>query len=116
MTAMSQAAMSASVIGLPSRGVSPPAAAVAATKASATARARGDLRVHMLDLSLAVDAPAGDAVVVLVGERERTGHRLLGLAPHGDELGAGRLHAAGFVPGAALQHRRLAVPVPRHVE
>src|SRR6266568_1550865 len=91
-TAMSQALMSASVIGLPRPGVS--AIAVPAPKASTRASANSGLRVDMLDPPAAVDAPAGDAVVVLVGERQRACHRLLGLAARGHELGAERLHGA----------------------
>src|SRR5262245_66495783 len=111
---MFQAVMSASAIGLPSPGVS--AAADPAPKASTTARARTGLRIDMLDLPVALDAPARDAVVVLVGERQRGCHRLLGLAARGHELGARRLYVAGLVPGAALQDDRLAVPAPRHAE
>src|SRR5262245_5690193 len=111
---MFQAVMSASVIGLPRPGVS--AAAVPAPKASTTARARTGLRIDMLDLPVAVDAPARDAVVVLIGERQRARHRFFGLAARSHELGASGLHVAGLVPGAALQHDRLAVPAPRHAE
>src|SRR5262245_34597180 len=111
---MFQAVMSASVIGLPRPGVS--AAAVPAPKASTTARTRTGLHIDMLDLPVALNAPARDAVVVLVGERQRTRHRLLGLAAGGHELGARRLHIAALIPGPALQHDRLAVPAPRHTE
>src|SRR6478609_5486220 len=94
-----QAAISASVIGLPSFGDS----AATATEPSVTASetASSDLRVDMLDLPVAADAPAGEAVVVLIGEGHRVGHRL---------------RVSGLVPGAALQHGGLAVPTPRHVE
>src|SRR5687767_14142479 len=60
---MSQAAMSCSVIGLPSLGVS---AHAAAETASAIAVGSSMLRVDMFDAPAAVDAPAGEAVVVLV--------------------------------------------------
>src|SRR5216117_1353340 len=83
ITATSQAAMSASVIGLPSLGAS--ACAATAPKATASAAARADLCVDMLDLPFAVDAPARDAVVVLVGESNRA-WRPLGLAAPRDEL------------------------------
>src|SRR5262245_38265414 len=120
MAAMSQAAMSASAIGLPRPGLSASATLAAsetlAPRRRASPAGSSRLCVDMLDLPLAVDAPAGEAVVVLVGEAERVGHRLLGLATHGDELGAGWLHAAGFIPGTALQHHRLAVPAPGHAE
>src|SRR5262245_18579194 len=113
MAATSQAATSASVIGLPSFGDCA-SAAPAPTAATSSAGSR-TLRVDMLDLPARVDAPAGEAVVMLVWEAERIG-RLLGLAARGDELGAQRLHVARFVPSAALDHHRLAVPAPRHAE
>src|SRR6516164_6916100 len=105
---MFQAAMSPSAIGLPSPGVS--AAAVPAPRAHASPKternkAKRSLRVDMLDLPFAVDAPAGDAVVMLVRESERSCDRLLGLATGRDELGARGLHVAGLVPSAALQDR-----------
>src|SRR5260370_41104442 len=109
---MFQAAMSASVIGWPECGDS--ASAVAAPNASVTTSAGRSLRVHMLDPPGAVDAPAGDAVVVLVRERERRCQWLLGLPAGGHELGAQRLHVAGLVPGTALQHDPPAVPPPPH--
>src|SRR5690242_4342656 len=65
------------------------------------------LRVDMLDLPFAVDAPAGDAVVMLVGEGERRRHRLPGLPALRHEVGAQRLRVAGLVPGAAPEDRRL---------
>src|SRR5262245_19929789 len=111
---MFQAAMSDSVIGWPARGGSANAAAV--PNASVMASAGRSLRVDMLDAPCAVDAPAGDAVVVLVGEGERGRHRLLGLPACGHELGTQRLHVTGLVPGAALQHHGLAVPAPGHAE
>src|SRR5262249_784893 len=76
--------------------------------------ARG-LCVDMFYLPLAVDRPAGEAVVVLVGEGERI-RRFLGLAALRDELGAQRLRVSAFVPGAALQDHRLSVPAPGHAE
>src|SRR5258708_39966831 len=110
---MSQALMSASLTGLPRCGASA-ANAAAEAKASATrsAAARG-LNIDMLDLPAALDRPGGEAVVLLVGKAEHVRH-FLGLAAHGDEIGAQRLHGAGIVPGAAGQARRLAVPAPRH--
>src|SRR5947209_14747803 len=115
---MFHGAISASVMGLPSPGVS----ALTAAKPSASAQPAAitatekALRIDMLDPPIGVDAPARDAVVVLVGEAERVGQWLLGLSARGDEFGAQRLHVAAFVPGAALQHHRLAVPAPRHTE
>src|SRR5882672_11637454 len=106
---MSQAAMSASEIRAPSPGDC--ASAVLEHSASATA----SLSVDMFDLPVAVHSPAREAVVVLVGERERA-RRFLGLAALRDELGAQRLSASALVPRAALQDNRLAVPAPRHAE
>src|ERR1700741_2739924 len=111
---MSQARMSASVMVLPRLGDC--AVAVPAAKARVAARAIKSLRVHMLDLPFAVDAPAGDAVVVLVDERERVLHRLRALPAQRDDLRARGLRVAGLIPGAALQDDRLTVPAPRHAE
>src|SRR3981189_2579341 len=113
---MSQAWISCSVTPFPmlgACGVGGSARAAPPPDASARSAATG-LCVDMLDLPLAVDPPARNAVVVLVGEGERRRDRGLGLAPRRHELGTQRLHVAGFVPGAALQNRRLAVPSPRH--
>src|SRR5262249_15089913 len=107
---MSQGAMSASVMRTPSPGES----AIAAPEMSART-ASSSLYVDMLHLPLAVDRPAREAVVVLVGERERI-RRLLRLAALSDEFGAQRLHVAAFVPRTALQDHRTAVPVPGHAE
>src|SRR5262245_8762963 len=109
------AAMSASVIGWPRFGPGW-ANAVLPANANRTAANAVALRVDMFHLPRGVDTPARDAVVVLVREAERIGHRLSGLAAHGDELGARRLNVAAFVPGAALQDRRPAGPVPRRAE
>src|SRR5215813_9161487 len=111
---ISHAAMSAAPNGLPRLG--PSAAAAPATSESAS-QMQGitPLRIDMLDLPRAVDGPAGDGIEVLV--RKRHGRRdRLQLAAVGDELGAGRLHVAGLVPGAALQDRGAAVPAPGHAE
>src|SRR5712691_4403620 len=113
MMAISHALMSASEIGFPSPGVS--AAAAPEPNVSATPSANSGLSVDMFDLPGVADAPAGDAVVVLVGESQRVGRRR-GLAPRGDELGPGRLEVAGLVPGAALQDHGLAIPAPGHTE
>src|SRR5438874_12824262 len=114
ITAMSQALMSASEIGFPSRGVW--ASAAPEPKASARTRATDGLSVHMFERPVAGYPPARDAVVVLVGEREKIRNRLLGFAPHGHELGASRLRVAGFVPGTALQDRGTTVPAPVRAE
>src|SRR5215831_5278945 len=111
--------MSASDSGLPRLGDGTPglcAKTALAPNASAAARANWGLRIDMFDFPFAVDAPAGDAVVVLIREGEWSGERLPGLAPRRDEFGTQGLHIAGLIPGAALQDRRLAVPAPRHLE
>src|SRR5262245_31774722 len=92
--------MSSSVMLLPRPGVS--ASAVPAPNTAVRARESRRLRVDMFDLPFAVDAPAGDAVVMLVRECERACDRSFGLAACGHELRTGRLHVAGLVPGAAL--------------
>src|SRR5580704_11712507 len=111
---MSQSASSASLTGLPRPGGSAAGAEPAMPSTSASERA-SCLPVDMLELPFAVDRPAGDDVHV--AHRER-GHRNvdLGLAALGEHLAAGRLHISGLVPGAALQHHRLAVPAPRRAE
>src|SRR5947209_1140705 len=105
---MFQTVMSASVIGWPRPGVS--ATAVPAPKPSTKARSKTGLCIDMFDLPIARDAPARNAVVVLVGERQRACHWLIGLTARSHELGAGWLHVAGLVPSAALQDDRLAIP------
>src|SRR5215467_10964825 len=110
-TSMFQPLMSASEMVLPRPGVS---ANAADPNASESARERTRLRVGMLDLPFAVDAPGRAAVVVLIGESQRVGHRTLGLAARGDEFGAGRLRVAALVPGAADEDHGLAVPAPGH--
>src|SRR5579871_2011265 len=117
---MSHGARSAGVIGFPrfgfKSGPSASAAPAAAIAMMPAAIARiADLRIDMPDLSLGVDRPTGDGVVVLAGEREHR-WRLGGLAALRYELFAGRLHVAGLVEGAALQDRGAAVPSPRHAE
>src|SRR5690348_4282855 len=98
---MSQAAMSASVTGLPRPGPSADATLAAKQSVSptvATPRVGGILLgVNMLDLPGAVDAPAGDAVEMMVEHRPDR-RNCLQFAALGDEFGAGRLHVAGLVP------------------
>src|ERR1051325_2521985 len=111
---MSQAAMSASVSGLPRAG--PSASTGPATRQSASPTAGTiALFVDMLDLPGALDSPTGNGVEVMV-QRRPDRRRRLQLAPRRDEFGPGRLRIARIVPGAALQHRRAAVPIPRHAE
>src|SRR5215467_2196618 len=108
---MSHNARSDSLIDWPRPGVS-----AAALDANMNAAAmRRFLRIDMFHLALAVDAPAGDDVHVSHRERSdgEVDFRLTALR---QDLGAGRLHVAGLVPGAALQHHRLAVPAPGHAE
>src|SRR5580704_15644188 len=113
-TLMSHVARSASLTGLPRPGRSAASAAPPSATAKATTAARR-LGVDMLDLPLVVGGPDRDHVHVPHGESR---HRRvdLGLAALGEQLAAGRLHVAGLVPGAALQHHRLAVPAPRRAE
>src|SRR4051794_17695104 len=110
---MSQALMSASLMGLPRPGASAKAAPAPRPATRRTAADSG-LRIDMFDLPVAVDAPAGEAVVVLIGEPEHVLDRGLGLPARRHEVGPQRLGIAGFVPGTALQHYRLAVPSPGH--
>src|SRR5437016_11355786 len=103
-TLMSQAAISAGVMGLPSSGpvAKAPVAATAAMAATSS-------RVHMLYLAVAIDSPARRPVVVLADER-RDGPNVLALAALGHDLRARRLHISRLVPRAALQDCGTAVP------
>src|SRR5438093_6581477 len=113
-TLMSHAPMAAGLIGWPRWGPAA-AAAPAASQSARHAAAIIPLGVHMLDLPRAVNRPAGDGVEVLV--RKRHGWRdRLHLPTFGHKLGAGRLHVAGLVPGAALQDGGTAVPAPGHAK
>src|SRR5580698_1007768 len=107
---MSQALMSASLTGLPRCGLSAANAAAEAQARATRSTVPRSLSIDMLDLPGARNSPRGEAVVVLVGKAEHVGH-FLGLAAHGDEIGAQRLHGAGIVPGPAGDDRRLAVPM-----
>src|SRR5262249_3306467 len=92
------------------------ATAALAANTSAAARATSGSRIHMFDLPIAVDAPAGDAVVVLVREGQGRGEGLSGLTPRRNEFRTQRLDVACLIPCTALKDRRLAVPTPRHLE
>src|SRR5215472_7673904 len=113
-TLISHAAISAGSIGLPRPGPSADATLAARQSISPTA---GDilLGVDMFDLPVAVDPPAGDGVEVLI-QHCPDRRNCLELTALGDEFGSGRLHVAGIVPGAALQGRGPAVPMPGHAE
>src|SRR5437763_8290867 len=114
MMAMSQGANSCAVVDFPRLGPSASAAPASMASASETAP-KQSLRVDMPDLPFPVHRPAGDAVEMLAreGQHRRWFRRLSALR---DNLGAGRLHVAALVEGAALQHGRTAVPAPGHAE
>src|SRR5438874_9518328 len=104
-TWISHAARSPCVSGCPRLGPAAIAGALATSSAAS-------LSVDMAHASIGIDRPARRAVVVLADEG---GHWRdpRALAARGDNLGARRLHVARVVPGATLQHRRPAVPLPR---
>src|SRR2546428_10674377 len=109
---MSHRARSASLTGLPSPGRSAATAAPPSISARGMTTARC-LPVDMLELPFVIGGPAGDDVHV---SHRESGHRNVDfwLAALGAHLGAGPLHVAGLVPGAALQDDRLAVPAAGH--
>src|ERR1700680_4878099 len=110
---MSQAAISAGLIGFPRFGAWAKAT-LAPSSVSTTANSRR-LRVDMLHLPAALDRPTGDGVVVLAGEaRHRRNSR--GFAARRHQLGSGPLRVASLVPRPALQYRGTAVPAPRRAE
>src|SRR5947209_380858 len=108
---MSHSARSASLTGLPNPGVS--ARAAVAQNPSETAAASRALRVDMLRLPVAVDGPGRNVIHVALGEG---GYRKVDrrCAALGEHFRLRRLDVSGLVPGAALQHDRLAVPAPGH--
>src|ERR1700730_13077239 len=112
---MSHSARSASLTGLPSPGRSAASAIIAPSVSARGTTAIKLLRINMLDLPFVVDGPARNDVHVPHRKR-RHGHVHLRSAAHGEHLVARRLPVAGFVPGAALQDDRLAVPAPGHPE
>src|SRR5438128_1177826 len=97
---MYQGAKSAGEIGWPNCAVCAPAVAVAAIRTAALKVTRSSIRIGRLPL--AVDGPGLHRVEVVVAAQPALG----------DELRARGLHHAGVVGGAALQHRRPAVPIP----
>src|SRR5262245_40346058 len=110
---MSQSTRSASVTGCPRSGLSADNAAPAENASVAATANR--LGVDIPGLSLAVDRPALDHVHVPHREGG-DGHIDTGLATLGRKLGTRRLHVAGLVPSATLQHDRLTVPAPGQAE
>src|SRR5690242_2107980 len=113
-TLMSQAAMSAGLIGFPRFGDWAEATAAVRASVSATANPKR-LRVYMLHLPAALDRPAGDRVAMLAGE---AGHcrNSRSFTARCHQLGPRGLLVAGLVPRPALQYRGAAVPSPRHAE
>src|SRR5579863_8526602 len=109
---ISQLAIAASSSGLPRCGVSAFDRLAVVTSRSAAAR-RAVLGVDMLHLAARCNAPAGDRVVVLIGEAQYR-RRLGQFTTHGDKFGARRLHVARLVPRPALQRGRTAIPTPWH--
>src|SRR5437870_5098088 len=110
---MSHALASASVIALPNFGASA-AKAVPATQETAAAKMMV-LSIDMAHRSLGINGPARNAVHMLHREGAYR-WRAARFAALGDEPIARRLQIAPFVGGAALQHHRLPVPIPRHAE
>src|ERR1700724_782019 len=100
---MSHTAISSGVAGCPRSGVSASATVDITSNAEAALKCLG---IDMPDLPALADRPAGDAVEVI----ESLG------ASFGDQRGTRRLDIPGTVRRAALQHRRAAIPAPRHVE
>src|SRR5262245_28203450 len=99
---MSQGAISAGEIGWPNCGVC--ASAGAATTSAVPSVNR--LSIDIARLSLFVDAPARDGIVVVVAaEAALVAKRY-----------TCRLHHAGVVGGTALQDRRTAIPLPGGAE
>src|SRR5262245_37113750 len=100
---MSQGARSAGEIGWPNCGACASAGAAPTMSAAASVNR---LSVDIARLSLVVDGPTRDGIVV-VGAAE---------AAFGAERLARRLHHAGVVGGAALQDRGTAIPLPGGAE
>src|SRR5436309_310312 len=100
---MSHAAMSVGAIGCPNCGAWARAADAIVSIDMQTAMR---LNVNIAGLSLLVDAPACDGVVVV----DPTQAALV------SELRTRRLHHAGVISGATLQHGGTAVPLPRCAE
>src|SRR5262245_41663452 len=99
---MSHAATSAVVAGRPRFGVSRAAGPAQPPNAMMQLATASVSRVDILDLAIRLHAPGLDRVVVI--DRVRAVPR--------DELAARRLHDAGVVGRATLEHRGRAVPLP----
>src|SRR5437879_4601538 len=83
------------------------ASARVAHSSTATANAAGpSLGVGIGQLAVFGDAPGPDRVVMVD----------VIVAAHREQFGQRRLHVAGLVDGAALDYRRLAIPMPRQAE
>src|SRR5215831_18858494 len=103
---MSQEARSSGEIGLPRLGLCCANAGDASARSTAGAAATRNLRIDIFHLAIAGDGPGLDHVVMVIAA----------VAAQLDELCAAWLHVAGLVGRTALQHRRSAVPLPRHAE
>src|SRR5437588_3695670 len=68
--------------------------------------ASSSLRIGICYLAVFSDAPGPDRVVMVD----------VVVAAHREQFSQGRLHVAGFVDGTALDHHRLAIPMPRQAE
>src|SRR5437899_12964691 len=83
------------------------ASARAAHSSVATANAASSsLRVGIGHLAVSGDTPRPDCVVMID----------VVVAAHSEQFSQGRLHVAGLVDSSALDHRRLAIPMPRQAE
>src|SRR5260370_36549994 len=82
-------------------------ASACAAQANTTAiAAAASLRVGIGHLAIFSDTPGPDRIVMVD----------VIVAAHREQFSQGRLNVAGLVDGAALDHRRLAVPMPRQAE
>src|SRR5207302_1474743 len=115
ITVRSHGAKSAAEIGVPRLGLSAPAAGVNSSAAITVVVTIDCLGINMAHLAHAVDAPARDGIEVMTGEIGPLARRF-GFTAQSDEFSARRLHVARFIPGAALENRRGAIPVPRHAK
>src|SRR5882757_2974503 len=103
---MFQPAISASVATRPMPYGFCAFALVTHSSAATANAANSSLCVGICYLAVFSDAPGPDRVVMVD----------VIVAAHREQFGQGRLHVAGLVDGAALDHRRLAIPMPRQAE